>query len=121
MRAATTRPAVVHRSPRAARRGGHGSVQMNGSSTRTIVSLATALCCAGLVAGCAAVSVAQPSYGDSTQSGLRLLVQAELRDALRLGLVTVGEEDVRSFSAAQRRMIEQKIEEATVGEVWRPD
>jgi hypothetical protein len=84
---------------------------------RAVLALATALFCASLVAGCAAVSIAEPSYGDSMQSGLRLLVQAELREALRLGLVTVGEEDAPSLSAAQLRMIEQRVEEATVGEV----
>lgn len=86
---------------------------MNRVSTRHVPAFAAAL-----LTGCEAVFV--PGwYEDSVQAGLRLLVQAELREAQRLGLISIGEETPPSITEAQRRMIEQAIEEATVGEVDR--
>jgi hypothetical protein len=74
-------------------------------------ALAIAVACSAIIAGCGSLSYDAPAI--SMQSAAdnagpqvtRARVVAELREAQRLGLITVGEEDVPQPTAEQNRMI----------------
>lgn len=92
---------------------------MNKTSKRAVLTLA-GVSCAGLLVGCETLVFADQGYSEAAEATTRARVLAELREAQRLGLVTIGEEDVPSPTAEQSRMIAQAGEEAAVAEVRQP-
>ncbi|MGZ8274173.1 MAG: DUF4148 domain-containing protein [Burkholderiaceae bacterium] len=88
---------------------------MNKTSKRAVLALA-GVSCASLLMGCETLVFADESYSQAAEANTRARVLAELREAKRLGLITVGEEDIPSPTREQSRMIAQAGDDAAVAE-----
>ena len=77
---------------------------MNRTLKRAMLGLAS-LSFAGLLVGCETLVLSDPGYSEAAEAALRARVVAELREAQRLGLITVGDEDIPQPTAEQNRMI----------------
>lgn len=94
-------------------------------SSKRALQFVTAGVCAVLVIGCEAIntdlwSPAVGAAGDPTLTVSRARVEAELREAHRLGLITVGEETPRDMTAEEIRLVARAGDEAVVAETSAP-
>jgi hypothetical protein len=100
-----------------------GSLQQEGTmkmtSKRTVLVLA-GVSCAGWLAGCETMALADPEYNAAAEAAMRVRVVAELREAQRLGLITVGEEDIPWITEEQSRLIARAGDGGTVADTQRP-
>lgn len=91
-------------------------------ATKRALQIVLAGGCTALVVGCGTLSPdvapsAAQAADDPTLTVSRARVVAELKEAQRLGLITVGEESPRVMTAEEIRRVAQAGEDAAVAEV----
>jgi hypothetical protein len=94
-------------------------------SSKRALQFAVAGGCTALVMGCESfpMDVSSSTVQAADDPGLtvsRARVVAELKEAQRLGLITVGEETPRNLTAEEMRLIAQAGDAAVVAEVSAP-